>query len=168
MQFLKHKFIGIALAGLSAVALAVPVFVGSYQVDDGPNWQTNPTVYSAEEAAALIFGGNPGDYMISTVNDVNNITGTGWYSIIGVADGTEFAQDFSRDLGDAGYGTNWSFSDGPLDISAYVDDNAIGPQYTNYVFADNGVQVPEPGTMALLGIGLLGLGLARRKRKVSV
>jgi len=34
-----------------------------------------------------------------------------------------------------------------------------------YTFAIDAQHVPEPGTMALLGMGLLGMGLARRRRK---
>lgn len=33
-------------------------------------------------------------------------------------------------------------------------------------FSDEPVDIPEPGTLALLGLGLVGMGLARRRKKV--
>src|SRR5688572_6549717 len=89
--------IGLAVSG--TVAIAAPVFVGSFEVDDGPFWTTNPPVFSGREAAALLFGGVPTDYAISTVdNNPANINNMAWYSGWGVPGGTQFGEDFSLDV----------------------------------------------------------------------
>lgn len=153
-----------ALLAATVSAQAAPLYVGSYEVDDGPNWTTNPVVYSATEAAALLFGGVASDYDISTISsDLLTIDNMGWYTIWGIAGGTKFNEDYKLDLGAPGYndpgGTNTA-------ISAYTQDNAAGSTYTNYVFrvtADN--TVPEPSTLPLMLVAALaGLGVARRKK----
>jgi len=125
-------------------------FLGSWLVSDGAQYGTAPPIYSGQEAAALLFGGNAADYRISTAgNDVATITDTAWYSGYGFG-WAEFVDDLHTDLGVAGYSQVG-------DYSAYVRDftdlNKI-----NYVFgvdanghAGGGLTHVGTGTLTLSG-----------------
>jgi hypothetical protein len=144
--------IAFALATTASAGL-----IGSWEVDSGPSWTIVPPAYSGQEAAALLFGGSPSDYFISI--DPGVITHTAWVSTWGGACGgtfpcgTEVPEGFVISTG--------GFYASPGDTSAYVHDWAVGAQYTNYAFA----ATPEPGTVALLGAGLVAVGLRLKRRK---
>jgi hypothetical protein len=158
-RFVSAVFIAVVMLNASK-AEASPIFVGQWQVDNGPSWTTNPAVYSGQEAAALLFGGSASDYLISTVsNNPGAINNLAWYSTWGIAGGQQLSQSLHLDLGAPGYnnpgGSNTA-------SSAYVNDNAVGSQFTNYAFRDVAA-VPEPASLSLLGLGL-GF-VVRRVRK---
>lgn len=163
---LRSVLIGIALTiGISISASAANyVYVGSWEVDQGPNWNENPLAYSGLDAAALLFGGNASDYAISTrgsaLADINH---EAWYSIIGVGGGTAFAENYMAP-NTVHYQDVWNGWDANNSASAYVWDNAQGAAYTNYAFRIAAVPEPETLAMMIAGLGLLG-AVARRKKQ---
>jgi hypothetical protein len=154
----------LALAG--GVAQAVPTYVGSYAVYDGPWWVDNPPVYSAREAAALIFGGLPTDYLISInpSQDYTTITLTGWYDGWGEHQGMIFDQDYKLDTGNPGY-NDPEYIEGAA-RSAYVKDGLFDTaKFRNYVWLNDAAPaVPAPGALLLVTLGAAGVTWIRRRR----
>jgi hypothetical protein len=178
-----HRSVAAAFAALTLlVAQAVPAsavvytFVGSWQVYNpaAPEWfgspPNGPLAYTGQEAAALLFGGAPANYVISTVDStVANINHKAWYDVIGFG-GSQFAENYSSKYLGLYYGPTSGYNTDPAmqasnAASAFVRDNFVDG--TNYAFLASGV--PEPATWAMMLIGFGGLAFATsRRRRIAV
>ena len=155
-----------------ASAAIIYQYVGEWHVGEGPLWSSNPDVLNAVETAALLFGGSPDDYAISTVDsDPANINFMahvdGWGDSQYLT--TPVSQTFKLDTGAPGYNPYPSYS-------AYVLDHSCSYRYSNPTqecaetepgrnFAFRIQQTAEPATVALLGTAL-ATALRRRRRSV--
>jgi hypothetical protein len=168
----------LALA-LASTANASWIYVGSWDVNDGPYWgiEPAPPIYTGRQAAAMLFGGQPADYAISTRGaDPDLIDFQTWVSGWSLGSpGVIVGQDTLRDLnGDGLYNCCDALEefDGLGDYSAWVRDWCFTYECINYAFRDSGSEpvnggngVPEPASALLAGTTLLGLLAARRRRR---
>ena len=149
----------------SGAAQAGYVYVGSWEVDSGPSWTTVPPAYSGVSAAALLFGGIATEYVTSTVDsNPADINFSAWISTWGGAATCGGIPPCGTVVADTYIVSTGGLYETPGDTSAYVNDWAFGSQYTNYAFINTAV--PEPLGIAVLGVGLLGLGAARRTKTI--
>ena len=165
------KRIALALLATASVATATPaaaqVYVGSWLVDSGPTWTSNPPVYSGQEAAALLFGGAPSDYVISTMGTdpalINSMAYyDGWADDYTCGTAGPCAQNMHSDLAPAGYNDPGGYQTA---YSAYVSDHELHLQ--NFAFKIDGA-VPEPATWAMMLLGFGGIAVAMRRRNTAL
>jgi len=158
-----------ALAGAAPAHAVTYTFGGSWEVDQGPSWTVVPPAYTGQEAAALLFGGSASNYVISTVDDnMADINFSNWVSVYGGSGNLPSCVPSVNSHGCI-VADNFVISNGGTysasgDTSAYVNDFAGGPDFTNFAFEVSSTPLPAAFPLFATGLGAIVLLGWRRKR----
>lgn len=185
MKFSYKALIAGSLMTLSAAAVAMPIEgdIAFGATFDAYDFEGGSKV-SLDEATFIDIIGNQANVFASS-DDLAGLTGTAVtyndfyidgtdlpYSPLWSGGGFSFALETINivsqtavEIGLSGAGT--MSAEGYEDTSYFWSWSGDTSGGTFNAFSSTNTPVPEPGTLALLGLGLAGLGAARRRQKAA-
>jgi hypothetical protein len=129
-------------------------------------WADSGDAYTDFSLFYRVYSGTPGTFTQDPVNSIDNVSGNDWRGLatdndlsgLGVGTYTVDLYVSRSHTWDAGAG-------GPYTTYLDINGDTAGGEPTADFFSASFEVIPEPGTMGLLAIGLLGVAGFRRRMK---